>query len=186
MICTMETIIDQLLPHQQSLSYHPFLHYMLMDDWDLSKRKTTTNFPYISDSQELSQYYFQAQTNSGLLSIQYGEFAQIYGETEDRKDCFDAIVTCFFIDTAENIFDYIDAIKNVLKRSGIWINAGPLHYHSANSLPYSLMHLLKIIEAAGFRIIYESKLNMTYCGEEDYSMKPELYNIPINVFQLID
>lgn len=156
-----------------------------MDDWDLMKRKTTTDFPYISDSDELSQFY-RIKENPHLLSIQYGEFNQVYGESIDRRDSFDAIVTCFFIDTAANIFDYIDAIKNVLKGSGIWINAGPLHYHSANSLPYSLIHLLKIIEVAGFRILYQSKLNMTYCGEEEYSMKPELYNIPINVFQLID
>lgn len=37
---------------------------------------------------------------------------------------WDAVVTCFFIDTAKNIVDYLETIHKVLKTGGVWINAG--------------------------------------------------------------
>jgi len=33
------------------------------------------------------------------------------------------------MDTAHNILEYIDVIKWILKKGGIWINLGPLLYH---------------------------------------------------------
>lgn len=35
-------------------------------------------------------------------------------------------MTCFFIDTAKNIIDYLNVIYQVLKEGGVWINLGPL------------------------------------------------------------
>jgi len=39
---------------------------------------------------------------------------------------FDVVVTCFFIDTAANILDYLLSIRKLLVEGGIWINMGPL------------------------------------------------------------
>lgn len=39
-------------------------------------------------------------------------------------DTWDCIATCFFIDTAHNVIDYIDTIWKILKPGGIWINVG--------------------------------------------------------------
>ena len=44
------------------------------------------------------------------------------------------MVTCFFIDTANNIFQYIDTIYNILADNGVWINYGPLLYHYKDML----------------------------------------------------
>lgn len=60
------------------------------------------------------------------FSMAAGEFTEIY---QDDKEEFDGIVTCFFLDTANNVFNYIDTIGYILKRGGIWINYGPLLYH---------------------------------------------------------
>jgi hypothetical protein len=38
-------------------------------------------------------------------------------------------VTCFFIDTAPNVIEYIAAFERMLKPGGYWINLGPLLYH---------------------------------------------------------
>ena len=38
----------------------------------------------------------------------------------------DAVATCFFLDTANNVFTYIDVIFNALKENGVWVNVGPL------------------------------------------------------------
>lgn len=39
-------------------------------------------------------------------------------------DTWDCVATCFFIDTAHNVIDYIDTIWKILKPGGIWINVG--------------------------------------------------------------
>lgn len=73
---------------------------------------------------------------------------------------WDAVVTCFFIDTAHNIIEYIETISKILKDGGVnflcysflnsfdllwlltclgsmfrqvWINLGPLLYHFADT-----------------------------------------------------
>jgi carnosine N-methyltransferase len=42
-------------------------------------------------------------------------------------DAWDCVVTCYFIDTAHNVLDYLDTIKHILKPGGLWINYGELH-----------------------------------------------------------
>lgn len=39
---------------------------------------------------------------------------------------WDCVATCFFIDTAHNVLDYIETIWNILKPGGVWINLGKL------------------------------------------------------------
>jgi carnosine N-methyltransferase len=39
------------------------------------------------------------------------------------------VASCFFLDTANNIFDYVNTIWTTLKPNGIWINFGPLLFH---------------------------------------------------------
>lgn len=38
-------------------------------------------------------------------------------------------MTCFFIDAAPNVLQYIEAFERMLKPGGYWINLGPLLYH---------------------------------------------------------
>mmetsp|Transcript_32719 Transcript_32719/g.40186 ORF Transcript_32719/g.40186 Transcript_32719/m.40186 type:complete len:277 (+) Transcript_32719:88-918(+) len=60
------------------------------------------------------------------LSMCAGEFIESYAPEPESWDC---VVTCFFIDTAPNVFQYIETIKTILKPGGIWINHGPLLWH---------------------------------------------------------
>merc|ERR1711902_253689 len=41
----------------------------------------------------------------------------------------DCVITCFFIDCAHNILQFVQTIHRVLKNGGVWINLGPLLYH---------------------------------------------------------
>ncbi|KAF4545296.1 N2227-like protein [Lasiodiplodia theobromae] len=54
---------------------------------------------------------------------------------EEARDSFDAVATVFFIDTAPNLINYIEAIANCLKAGGLWINLGPLLWHFENDPP---------------------------------------------------
>ena len=40
---------------------------------------------------------------------------------------FDAVLTSFFIDTG-NALSYVELFAALLRRHGLWINLGPLHY----------------------------------------------------------
>ena len=58
-----------------------------------------------------------------------GEFIGIY---KDQIEEWDSVITCFFIDTAKNIIDYVETIYTTIKTGGGWINFGPLLYHYEN------------------------------------------------------
>lgn len=40
------------------------------------------------------------------------------------SDSWDCVATCFFIDTAHNVIEYIETIWKILKPGGVWINLG--------------------------------------------------------------
>lgn len=70
--------------------------------------------------------------NNSILKTEFsmcaGELIEVY-YTEKQK--FDGILTCFFLDTAKNIFMYIRTFANILKPKGLWSNIGPLLFHYA-------------------------------------------------------
>jgi len=65
---------------------------------------------------------------SERMSMTAGDFCELYRETEYQA-AFDAVATCFFIDTAPNVVNYIQTIAHCLKPGGLWINLGPLLWH---------------------------------------------------------
>lgn len=62
------------------------------------------------------------------FSMCIGDFVDIYG-SDDERDNWDAIATCFFLDTAPVVMDYVETIRSALLVGGIWVNMGPLLYH---------------------------------------------------------
>lgn len=82
-----------------------------------------------------------------LMSMTAGSFVDLYGPPNlsisntysndpvasefrsENKENFDVLTTCFFIDTASNIIDYLRTIHYCLKPGGVWINFGPLLWH---------------------------------------------------------
>ncbi|KAK6352898.1 hypothetical protein TWF696_004897 [Orbilia brochopaga] len=65
---------------------------------------------------------------SQYFSMSAGEFVDSYN-TEEAKETYDCVATCFFIDTARNLLQYLETIRNVLVDGGLWINNGPLLWH---------------------------------------------------------
>jgi carnosine N-methyltransferase len=43
-----------------------------------------------------------------------GDFLEVYS-AEEYEDHFDSVVTCFFIDCAHNIVEFIELIHKILK-----------------------------------------------------------------------
>jgi len=66
---------------------------------------------------------------TALLSMAAGEFVEVY---KDQQAAWDAVLSCFFLDTAKNIFLYIRTIAMLIRPGGCLINIGPLLYHYAD------------------------------------------------------
>ena len=50
----------------------------------------------------------------GLLSMCAGDFVEVYS-APDQAASFDCVATCFFLDTAHNILQYMQIIRHILK-----------------------------------------------------------------------
>ncbi|CAM0954653.1 unnamed protein product [Alopecurus aequalis] len=96
-----------------------------------------SNCNSLSDNDQLRPVSFPDihPSSAGItegFSMCAGDFVEVYSE-ESQESAWDAVVTCFFLDTAHNIVEYIEIISKVLKDGGVWVNMGPLLYHFADS-----------------------------------------------------
>ncbi|KAJ8770379.1 hypothetical protein K2173_014992 [Erythroxylum novogranatense] len=98
-----------------------------------------------------------------------GDFVEVYSDPS-QVGVWDAVVTCFFIDTAHNIVEYIEIISRILKDGGVWINLGPLLYHFAEmygqeddmSIELSLEDVKRVALHFGFQFEKERTIETTY------------------------
>jgi carnosine N-methyltransferase len=51
------------------------------------------------------------------MSMCAGDFVEVYG-APDQAGQWDAVATCFFIDTAHNVVEYLEIIARCLKPGG--------------------------------------------------------------------
>lgn len=156
---------------------------------------------------------------SELMSMIAGGFTDLYGPpdlgklsdlvTNDpsamefragNKGKFQLVITCFFLDTATNIIDYLKTIMHCMADDGYWLNFGPLLWHYENNnqmldiktrdltgnyiikevpltgLEISLEDLIKLIEDMGFEFVdRESGIPSSY-GGDSRSMANWTYN----------
>lgn len=110
------------------------------------------------------------------FSMTAGDFQEIYSEC----NMWDCIATCFFIDTAHNVIDYIDTIWKILKPGGIWINLGPLLYHFENlanelSIELSYEDIKNVILQYGFHLEVEKESVLSTYTVNELSMMKYYY-----------
>ena len=78
---------------------------------------------------------------------------------------WDCVATCFFIDCANNVVQFIETIYNILKPGGVWINLGPLLYHfsdmpTEDSIEPSYAILRDVILGFGFTFEVNSSFSI--------------------------
>lgn len=81
------------------------------------------------------------------------------------------------MDTAKNIIEYMEVIRNTLKQGGTWINIGPLLYHFEDSsagdtsIELSLESVKRVAQELGFEFKKESMVSTTYTSNPDGMLK---------------
>ncbi|KAI0342396.1 N2227-domain-containing protein [Trametopsis cervina] len=172
-----------------------FSHYMLLASFYILNRTDEINqhtlYPYVhsfsnirDEPSMLRRVKFPDVNPSSLsadsnFSLVAGDFEEIYGGEEDedpeepQAGLFDAILTCFFIDTAKNIVNYLRIIHRKLAPGGVWINLGPLLWHWENntsndpSIELSLEEVKALARKIGFVISNEREIHTTYTNNKD-------------------
>ncbi|KAI0634305.1 N2227-domain-containing protein [Trametes polyzona] len=166
-----------------------FSHYMLLASFYMLNRtheiEKHTIYPYVHSFSNIA-------TNEGLLrgiripdvlpsslppnsdfSLVAGDFEEIYGseeadDSEPQAGQWDAVLTCFFIDTSKNIVNYLRIIHRILAPGGVWINLGPLLWHWENntsndpSVELTLEEVKALARKIGFEISNERTIDTTY------------------------
>ncbi|XP_034893859.1 uncharacterized protein [Populus alba] len=133
-----------------------------------------SNCNSLSDSDQLRPVSFPDihPASAGIaegFSMCGGDFVEVYSDPS-QVGVWDAVVTCFFIDTAHNIVEYIEIISRILKDGGVWINLGPLLYHFADmhgqedemSIELSLEDVKCVAFDYGFEVEKEKTIETTY------------------------
>eukprot|EP00537_Pseudo-nitzschia_pungens_P018532 CAMPEP_0172411850 /NCGR_PEP_ID=MMETSP1061-20121228/77600_1 /TAXON_ID=37318 /ORGANISM="Pseudo-nitzschia pungens, Strain cf. pungens" /LENGTH=533 /DNA_ID=CAMNT_0013148065 /DNA_START=197 /DNA_END=1795 /DNA_ORIENTATION=+ len=108
--------------------FHPFLLDSMANEVDSERRFESVAFPEVLlpfAGEGTSGWGLQRQRQPrGSLSYTVGDFVGTNNDVyyrHQRAGQFDAVVTCFFIDTATNIYEYVDTIHQLLKpRTGVW------------------------------------------------------------------
>ncbi|KAG5341441.1 hypothetical protein C0989_010381 [Termitomyces sp. Mn162] len=152
-----------------------FSHYMLLSSFLILNRTDSINkytlYPYVHSFSNVSSQQAMLQPISipdvlpsnlppgSDFSLVAGDFEEIYGVDTDPNEPqageWNAILTCFFIDTvsismrvfylgkydtqpnrdlkAKNIVNYLRVIHRILAPGGVWVNLGESHSYYSNA-----------------------------------------------------
>ena len=131
---------------------YPLASDPFVNEEDNQRRWEAATFPEGRVSNQLLNIQ-QSSHEQPSLSYVVGDFVNIYS-SPSKHGIFGAIATCFFIDTATNIYEYILTIRSLLRTGGVWLNLGPIQWHRNAQLQPSANELKDIIMLSGFKIIH--------------------------------
>ena len=157
----MATAAYHVLHHHNSnneegddnMNIYPIAADPFINEVDTQRRWEQAVFPEDNVSNQLHGLNMLQSTNQPKLSYVIGNFVSIYA-SPSKHGLYGSIATCFFIDTATNIYEYIITIQNLLRSGGVWINLGPVQWHSNAQLQPSANELKDLIMLSGFEVIH--------------------------------
>ena len=117
----------------------------------------------------------EAGIQPGCMSMCAGDFVEVYGAPEQVGQ-WDAVATCFFIDTAHNVVEYLEIISRCLRPGGVWVNFGPLLYHWADARSYlsgeelsvemSLEDVERVAKSVGLNVVKREMRDSLYTADK--------------------
>lgn len=122
-------------------------------------------FPYIHTSSNFVQSSSQFRTSQisclvdkpDNLHLNIDDF-RYFSISDSSKYENVVVLSVFFVDTAENLIEYLDTIKDLTSnknvKNGYWINIGPLKYGSAAQVELTAEELAKVRLAMGWKDLH--------------------------------
>lgn len=154
-------------PQVNKHTVHPWVH-QYVNNVTCEHQLLAARFPDVSPTGDRPNHNF---------SMTAGDFLKVYLDADE----WHCVATCFFIDCAPNVIEFIERIYTILEPGGYWVNLGPLLYHysdtpTENSIepPYDI--LLEIIRDIGFDILKEQTGVKTKYAQNPNSMMQHEYD----------
>jgi len=141
---SMTTAAHAILQQNKTGTFYPFALDSYANEVESERRYDKVSYTDVNIHRE---HYSTMRLQNGSLSYTAGDFVQIY-RWQRPQATFDCIVTCFFLDTATNVYEYISTIEHSLQRGGIWVNIGPLRWHRNSMLHPAADELRTMIESS--------------------------------------
>uniref|UniRef100_A0A6U6D067 carnosine N-methyltransferase n=2 Tax=Guillardia theta TaxID=55529 RepID=A0A6U6D067_GUITH len=149
------------------------LSHVFSENWKLADQYMQVNIP--------TKFPSQASFASPIR-MTTGDFVSLYNAKDGpahRK--FDCVVTCFFIDTCDDLIDYIQTIDSLLVEGGLWINLGPLNYKKELRLKLTWDEMEQVWIQLGYRFLDVRKLHTAYHLASGIKMYTEQYDPVLSV-----
>jgi hypothetical protein len=140
-------------PNTDLSKVYPIVSDPFTNEVDTRRRWEAAEFPEDKISEKFNHFDQQQSDHQPRLSYVIGDFVSVYA-SPSKHGVYGSIVTCFFIDTATNIYEYIITIRNLLKTGGVWFNLGPVQWHQNAQLQPTTDELKGIILLAGFKLVH--------------------------------
>lgn len=181
MLLPSSFMLNQSSP-QEPLAIHPWVHSSMnhLCDADMLRELHCPDVDPVE----------QASGSPGSMSMCAGDFLEVYSKTENIMQ-WDAILACFFLDTAQNFIDYLETMYNALAPGGIVIHFGPLLFHWAEhgnsteteelSVEVSWATVKAVAQQLGFELQREELRACTYTTNR-HSMMQTVYNAVFATF----
>lgn len=144
-----------------AVEYSGLMH--VFNQFIYTSEKEYELYPYIYscsnytsiDSQFRNLFFKKGVSKPSNLHLHHEDFRYFEYPSEGIKNV--VVVSAFFIDTAENMLDYMDKIKEITTTSsnqkiknGYWINVGPLKYGSAAQVEFSAEEIVNLRAKLGW------------------------------------
>lgn len=173
MLLCMQYMLGSLLA-QGSVELYPFVSVTsdLRDDMQMFR----ASVPDVPITEEVRK----------RVVISPEDFVSHCEALPSRDGTYDLLVTCFFIDTAYDFLDYVEAATDAIRPGGLWINIGPVHWvqSSYDAIHYTIEEIEGAMTTAGFTFLEKKDLqNCHYCSPPN-TFIPMVYNCRLWVARL--
>jgi hypothetical protein len=173
------TVADYLLNRPPaSATIYPVAH-AFSENWSLKEQYMEIEVPKPLPADALAGK-ISGQTSPKFVMVP-GDFNKLYGRGCIGQRKFDAIVTCFFIDTSTDPVELFQILDGLLDIGGIWLNVGPLNWRKESRLKLTYEEIVVIWESMGYEFVSKKKIDADYHLPRGFKMYTESYQGALTV-----
>lgn len=163
------TVADYLLNRapSQSMPVYPLAH-VFSENWSYEEQYKNILVPSPTPASILG-------SNSPITLVP-GEFVPGYRSGGPNHRRFDALVTCFFIDTASDIAELFEVMDGLLAEGGVWVNVGPLNWRKEARLKLCWAEIVDVWQRLGYEFLTQERVDTDYHMSRGLKMYTESYH----------
>lgn len=166
------TFADYILnrPTCQDLPIYPLAH-VFSENWAHDQQYLEVKVPMQVPQELLAS----SAASQPAFSIVPGDFVKMYSAGGSGHRKFDAILTCFFIDTTTDPCELFHVMDNLLVEGGVWVNVGPLNWRKEARMKLNWDEVMTMWKALGYEFVSQQNVDCDYHLPRGQKMYTESY-----------